>query len=71
MTTYPWDDEIMKEVRERKAHVLEKFGGWDGLNRHIDAERPQREKEGWKYANVEDVRKQNIHRQMTECQIAG
>jgi hypothetical protein len=66
MIAYPWDDEIMTEVRARKAHVLEKFGGWEGLNAHIDAERSQREKEGWKYANVEEVRWQNLRRQMAE-----
>jgi hypothetical protein len=61
---YPWDDEIMAEVRERKARVLKKYGGIEGLHKHMEEERPRLEKEGWKFVDPDEVYKQNLRRQI-------
>jgi hypothetical protein len=66
MTKYPWDDEIMVEVRERKAHVLKKYGGIDGLHKHIKEEHPRLIKEGWVFADSDEVREKNLRRQLAE-----
>ncbi|MDR3170296.1 MAG: hypothetical protein LBU17_01565 [Treponema sp.] len=60
MTTYPWDDEIMTEYRRRKAHVLEKYGDWEELHKHMVEERPRLEKEGWVFVNPDEVYKKNF-----------
>jgi hypothetical protein len=66
MTKYPWDDEIMVEVRERKARVLKKYGGLDGLRKHMEEERPRLIKEGWVFADSDEVREKNLQRQLAE-----
>jgi hypothetical protein len=63
---YPWDDEVMAEVRERKAQLLEMYGGIEGLHRHMDEERPLLEKEGWKFLDPTEFREKNLRRQMVE-----
>jgi hypothetical protein len=63
---YPWDDEIMVEVRQRKAQLLEIYGGIEGLHKHMDEERPLMEKEGWKFVDIDELRKKNYCRQMAE-----
>jgi hypothetical protein len=63
---YPWDDEIMAEVRSRKAHVLQEHGGWEGYCKYLDTIKPQLEKEGWNIVNPDEVYKQNLRRQMVE-----
>ena len=52
---YPWDDEIMAEVRQNKAHLLEKYGGIEGLHKHMEEDRPRLEKEGWRFLAPEEV----------------
>jgi hypothetical protein len=54
-----FEDEVMVEVRERKAHVAEKYGGWEGLMKHMDEDRPRLEKAGWKFVTVEEVRRRS------------
>jgi hypothetical protein len=49
-------DEVMRDCWARKAHVAEKYGGWEGLMKHMDEDRPRLEKEGWKFITVEEVR---------------
>ena len=57
---------ILMEVRENKAKLLEKYGGIDGLLKHLEAERPRLEKEGWQFADIEKVRQSNYRRQIAE-----
>jgi hypothetical protein len=53
MKTY--HDEIVDEVRQNRAKLLEMYGGIEGLNRHMEAERPCLEKEGWHFATPEEL----------------
>jgi len=48
-------DEILEEVRARKAHVVEKYGGWEKFMKHLDEDRPRLEKEGWRFVTKEEV----------------
>jgi hypothetical protein len=69
MTNYPWDDEIMAECRQRQAHVIQKYGGWKGLNQHLDDLKYVLEKDGWKYADQNKLYIKNLHRQISEESI--
>ena len=59
-------DEILAEVRENRAKLLELYGGIEGLHKHMDEERPVLEKEGWKFVDIAQVREQNRRRQSAE-----
>jgi hypothetical protein len=63
---YPWDDEIMAECRERKAHVIEKYGGWEAYHKHLQEDRPRLEAEGWHFETPEErearIARQNVRR---------
>jgi hypothetical protein len=48
-------DEIIAEVRKNRAELLEKYGGIDGLHKHMDEERPRLEKEGWHFVTDEEL----------------
>ena len=48
-------DEILEEVRERRAHLLEKYGGFEGYMKHLSEDRPRFEKEGWHFAALREV----------------
>jgi hypothetical protein len=61
MITY--HDEIMEDVRQRKAQLLKMYGGIEGLHKHQDEERPLLEKEGWKFLDPNEVRERNFRRQ--------
>jgi hypothetical protein len=63
---YPWDDEIMAEVRQRKAELVESYGTVDALHKHFAEERIIMEKEGFKFADPDEVRERNFRRQMGE-----
>ena len=43
-------DEILEEVRERRAHLLEKYGGFEGYMKHLSEDSPRLEKEGWHFS---------------------
>ena len=43
------------EVRRNRELLLEKYGGIDGLHKHMDEERPKLEKLGWKFASIQEV----------------
>jgi len=47
--------EIAEEVRMRKAHVVEKYGGWEKFMKHMDEDRSRLEKEGWHFVTKEEV----------------
>jgi hypothetical protein len=52
-------DEIVAEVRQNRTKLLEMYGGIEGLHKHMDEERPQLEKEGWKFISAEEFGKRN------------
>jgi hypothetical protein len=49
-------DPVLAECRERKARVIEKYGGWDGYNKHLE-EDPCLTPDGkpWPTAKPEDM----------------
>ena len=49
------DTDPVAEVRKNRELLLEKYGGIDGLHKHMDEERPELEKQGWKFVSVEEV----------------
>jgi hypothetical protein len=48
-------DPIIAEVRQNRAKLFEMYGGLEGLRKHQDEERPQLEKEGWRFATDEEI----------------
>jgi len=50
------DNDPVAEVRRNREGLLKKYGGIDGLHRHMDEERPELEKQGWTFVSAEDVR---------------
>jgi len=49
------DDDPVTEVRRNRELLLEKYGGIDGLHKHMDEERPELEKRGWTFVSVEEI----------------
>jgi hypothetical protein len=49
------DVDPVVEVRRNRAALLEKYGGIDGLHRHMDEDRPELEKQGWTFVPVEEI----------------
>ncbi|MCL2010483.1 MAG: hypothetical protein FWG71_08055 [Synergistaceae bacterium] len=49
------DTNLVAEVRRNRELLLEKYGGIDGLHKHMDEERPKLEKQGWTFVSVEEV----------------
>ena len=49
------DIDIVAEVRRNRELLLEKYGGIDGLHKHMDEERPVLEKQGWKFISAEEI----------------
>ena len=50
------DIDPIAEVRRNRELLLEKYGGIDGLLKHMDEERPKLEAQGWKFVSIEEVR---------------
>ncbi|GHS93019.1 hypothetical protein FACS1894139_10840 [Planctomycetales bacterium] len=48
-------DPILAEVRRRKEQLCTMYGGIEGLHRHMDEERPLLEKQGWKFADADEL----------------
>jgi hypothetical protein len=48
-------DPIIAEVRRNRVKLFEMYGGIEGLHKHQDEERPQLEKEGWRFASDEEI----------------
>jgi hypothetical protein len=59
-------DPIVAEVRQNRAKLLEMYGGIEGLNRHLEGERPQLEKEGWHFATPEELTALKQHHRIIE-----
>ena len=49
------DIDPVAEVRRNREALLEKYGGIDGLHKHMDEERAELEKRGWKFITLEEV----------------
>jgi hypothetical protein len=52
-------DEILTEVRRNKAALLEEHGGLEGYLKYLDEKRPQWERVGWVFADLDKVIKAN------------
>jgi hypothetical protein len=48
-------DPIIAEVRRNRKRLFEMYGGFDGLSKHMDEERPRLEKEGWRFVTKEEM----------------
>jgi hypothetical protein len=57
------DTDIIAEVRQNREQLLKKYGGIDGYLQHLAEERPQLEKDGWKFVSIDEVRSRNHHLQ--------
>jgi hypothetical protein len=52
-----FEDEVVEEVRRNREKLLEEYGSMEAWNRHLKQERPRREREGWVYVSMEEVRR--------------
>jgi hypothetical protein len=52
-----FEDEIVAEVRKHRAELLEEYGGIEGYLKHIKADRPRLEREGWQFVDISDILK--------------
>jgi hypothetical protein len=50
-----YEDEVMRDVWERKAHVAAMYPTWEAYMKHLDEDRPRLEAEGWKFVSPEDL----------------
>ena len=50
-----FDIDPIAEVRQNRELLLEKYGGIDGLLKHMDEERPKLEAQGWKFTSIEEI----------------
>ena len=49
------DIDPVAEVRRNRELLLEKYGGIEGLLKHMDEEHPKLEQQGWKFISVEEI----------------
>jgi hypothetical protein len=49
------DTNPVAEVRRNRVELLQKYGGIDGLHKYMDEERPELEKQGWRFISVEEI----------------
>ena len=49
------DIDLVAEVRRNRELLLEKYGGIEGLHKHMDEERPKLEAQGWKFISTEEI----------------
>jgi hypothetical protein len=49
------DNDPVAAVRRNREALLKQYGGIDGLRKHMDEERPELEKQGWRFMSVEDI----------------
>jgi hypothetical protein len=64
MTGY--HDEIMEDVRQRKAEINREYPTFEALHAHIAEEEVRLKSEGWKFVDIDELRARNYRRQMTE-----
>jgi hypothetical protein len=48
-------DDIIAEVRRTREGLLEKYGGIDGLHKHMDEQRPILEKMGFHFMTEKEM----------------
>jgi len=49
------DVDPVAEVRRNRELLLERYGGIDGLHKHMEEERLELEKKGWTFISIEEV----------------
>jgi hypothetical protein len=49
------DTDLVAEVRRNREELLERYGGIEGLHKHMDEERPKLEQAGWKFVSIEEM----------------
>jgi hypothetical protein len=47
-------DPILAECRQRKADLIEEYGGSEGLSKHLDERHPYWEAQGWHFETPEE-----------------
>jgi hypothetical protein len=47
-------DPIVAEVRKTRQDLLEKYGGTEGYNKHLDEMEPKWKAQGWHYETQEE-----------------
>jgi hypothetical protein len=52
-----FEDEIVTEVRKHRTELLEEYGGIAGYLKHIEADRPRLEREGWRFVDMSEILK--------------
>ena len=57
------------EVRRNRELLLEKYGGIDGLHRHMENERPKLEQQGWKFTSLEEIIAKKQHTKESVAQV--
>ena len=60
-----FEDEIVAEVRKHRAELLEEYGGIEGYLKHLEADRPRLEREGWQFVDIGELLQQKYTGQTT------
>ena len=47
------DTDYVAQVRRNRELLLQEHGGIDGLHKHMEKERVELEKQGWKFVTIE------------------
>jgi len=55
-----YHDDIVAEVRHNREKLIEIHGGIEGLQKYMKEERPQLEKEGWRFVSAEEFSRLNV-----------
>jgi len=54
---YNPEEDVMAEVHRIRAELMEKYGGVAGWHKHNVEERPLLEKESWRFATIDELRR--------------
>jgi hypothetical protein len=65
------DIDPIAEVRRSRESLLDKYGGIDGLHRHMDDEVHELEKQGWHFISAEKVLTRKQYQASIEESIAS
>jgi hypothetical protein len=63
-----WENFIL-DVRRRKAQLLETYGGLEGLQKHMAEERPNLEKDGWRFETLEESQARKMRHRGHEAPV--
>jgi hypothetical protein len=50
-----FEDEIVAEVRRHRTELFEQYGTVEAYHKHLEEERPRLEREGWKFADIDEM----------------